>query len=870
MCSMKTRSGTRFLAAALCAATLAAPGAGAQATFPDEAAQAQRLAALGRLALAGKPVQAAMALDMLVAQDEQCRPAADARCLRPLILALKASAELHLQLRHVDAAMGRYARLLDVYQADVAGLDPKVYPFVFGMLGALAARHERPALMLPYLQETLGRPGSDRGRDAWFRQAARQRLGQLALADGDAAGAEAALLLAVDERAALAGIPYPGTNAAGGWNAQQGDLTAFMNLQQRLRENNGYIALANQVMRPDGQEVAPPFADATWSGTTSAVTLLVGLYRDQGRADDLAAFHAGAFARYAQRELANPQAFGHAELEAEYAHFAAAFGAAGRWQPARAALAQALRLNAQRLRAESAALPPDQLVAAFATRRALVDLQLSLHLASGADPREWLELAGNVLQDKGTIAEMQARRAAVVRHTPMALERAQEDFLSLFDPLNSVEDFHFAAAASRQLQARLAPRIAPLEFVDGAGFSAALRALPGPETYVAIHLFQPWDLARRQDGPPHYLGILLDASRIRLVDLGPARTIDPLLLALRAGIAVAPAAGADPLPAARAAYDAVLAPLLGRTAPAGRHVADVDGRLAALPLDAMADADGRYLVERTEWRYVASARTLAAPRGTALSGPALVVAGVDYDAPLSAAYYPEDDKPVGKGSRRERMRGMRLAPLPAAEEEGRIVLDALRRGGAEAGLLAGAAASAEALQEIHGPRVLHLATHGLYLRGAVQEDKDGTFGGAYVVEHRAAWRNGALALAGANTTLASGKGGGIMYAARLQRLDLEGTALVVLSACQSGNGEATAGEVADSLRQAVEIAGARASIGALWEVPDSGTRDLMAALYAGLAAGRDGPAALRAARLDVKARLPHPFYWAPFVFSGAP
>ena len=856
------------------AAVAVLPGHARAQGFPDEAVHAQRLVTLVRQGMSGKTAQAAAGLDMLVAQDELCRPAADARCQRPLILALGASGEMHAHLGQIDLALDRLARALDVYQADVPGLGVKTYPTLFNTMAALCAIHHRETRMLPYLRAALRDPGTDRMRDRWFRQGAWQRLGQLAVATGDVATAEAALSRAVDERIALIGVDYPGTNVVGNWRASDGDLTMFRNQQQRKFESDAYLALGNSLVLGDGQEAPPPVPDVSWAGTgvNTAIAMLVDLYRDQHRVDDLVALYDGRFAEYARRERARALPGGYADLEAEYARFAAAFGAARRWPLARAALAQALRLNAGRVSAESAAVPADQLVAAFATRRALTDLQLSLHLASGADPGDWPELAGNILQNKGAVAVMQARRAAVLRHTPYAEERWQGKFLDLFEPLDSLDDFKYAMATSRQLQARLAARIAPLEFEDGRAFATRMRSVLGKERFLSVSLVEPYDVDRRRRGARRYLGMLLDGSTLRLADLGPARDIDAQLLALWTLLARPPAsdgAAADAMRAARAAYRAVLAPLLGPDAPAGDYVADLDGKLAGLPLDAFAGADERYLIDHGNWRYVSSARALLAPAGPARPGPALVVAGVDYDAPLSDDYYPQDDKPIVAGSRRARMQGMRLSPLPQAQDEGQIVLDALRRGGVPATLLAGAAASAEALEAVHGPRILHVATHGLYLRFPVAEERTGPFGGTVVIEHSAAYRNGALALAAANATLATGKGGGIMYASQLQHLDLDGTELVVLSACQSGTGVAGAGEAADSLRQAVEIAGAQSSISALWEVPDGGTRDLMAALYDGLGAGRRRDDALRAAKLGVKKRLPHPFYWAPFVLGGA-
>jgi CHAT domain-containing protein len=99
------------------------------------------------------------------------------------------------------------------------------------------------------------------------------------------------------------------------------------------------------------------------------------------------------------------------------------------------------------------------------------------------------------------------------------------------------------------------------------------------------------------------------------------------------------------------------------------------------------------------------------------------------------------------------------------------------------------------------------------------------------------------------------------------RLSLHGTALVTLSACETGERPGY-GEMALALAGAFLCAGARAVLASLWAVDDNAAADLMVAFYAHLASGDPPATALRAAQLATRAR--HPLHWAAFqLWEGA-
>ncbi len=97
--------------------------------------------------------------------------------------------------------------------------------------------------------------------------------------------------------------------------------------------------------------------------------------------------------------------------------------------------------------------------------------------------------------------------------------------------------------------------------------------------------------------------------------------------------------------------------------------------------------------------------------------------------------------------------------------------------------------------------------------------------------------------------------------------------LVTISACNGAGTRAYSGEGLVGLSWAFLRAGAHNVIGALWEVSDASTPQLMDKLYDGLSHGEDPAAALRAAKLSLlhsDGVFRKPYYWAPFqLYAGS-
>jgi CHAT domain-containing protein len=194
-------------------------------------------------------------------------------------------------------------------------------------------------------------------------------------------------------------------------------------------------------------------------------------------------------------------------------------------------------------------------------------------------------------------------------------------------------------------------------------------------------------------------------------------------------------------------------------------------------------------------------------------------------------------------------------------------------------------ALAEVFRFVHGPRILHVATHGYFLPNPklekVQAESDRALAGTLgrLQQSDDPLQRSGLVFAGANLNEFADdedwdREDGWVTAADVSQMDLTGTALVVLSACDAGLGDVKVGDGIQGLQQAFLTAGAHSLIMTLYELPDEEAAQMMRNFYALLANGEDTATALHKAQLSViserrkKYGAAHPYFWASFVFVG--
>ena len=408
-------------------------------------------------------------------------------------------------------------------------------------------------------------------------------------------------------------------------------------------------------------------------------------------------------------------------------------------------------------------------------------------------------------------------------------------------------------------------------------------AIPDDAALVEFAIFRPFDPRAERNaesyGPPHYAAyVVRRRAPPQGFDLGPASAIDAAIEALRQEVRDPKRPGVEAR--ARAVDDLVMRPIRPAFAGAARLLISPDGALNLVPFDALVDEQGRYLIERFAVTYLTSGRDLLrmqVPRAAG-TGP-VIVADPLFGDPSSAARLerPTRHHASARAMRRsvttgDDMTTVYFAPLAATADEGRAIKALFP----EATLLTGRQATKDTLQRVEAPRILHIASHGFFLRDGAHDAAPrgaAAAAGTRTTTASAAVGNpllrSGLALAGANLE-GDSRDQGILTALEASSLNLWGTKLVTLSACDTGVGEVRNGEGVYGLRRAFVLAGTETLVMSLWPVSDYVARETMVAFYTRLREGLGRGDALRQAKLAMLSRASrrHPFYWASFIQSG--
>ena len=213
--------------------------------------------------------------------------------------------------------------------------------------------------------------------------------------------------------------------------------------------------------------------------------------------------------------------------------------------------------------------------------------------------------------------------------------------------------------------------------------------------------------------------------------------------------------------------------------------------------------------------------------------------------------------------------------LPGTLIEVQKIAKVLESTNIKTSLATGANGTETAFKKLTGQRndIIHIATHGFYWEGELKYGANRESEVAHFNEDKAMTRSGLL-FSGVNNMLRNtlpkldGADDGILTAAEISRMELRGTELLVLSACQTGLGNVN-GEGVFGLQRGFKKAGVNTILMSLWEVDDIATQMLMDYFYENISSGMSKNAALRDAQNRLRACKEYdfssPYYWAAFI-----
>ncbi len=487
--------------------------------------------------------------------------------------------------------------------------------------------------------------------------------------------------------------------------------------------------------------------------------------------------------------------------------------------------------------------------------------------ASMAALRERLELKAGDLFDR--LNDANARLAELTLNVPsrgMTLDEYQKQIAAVQEQKEKLE------VQLSRLSAGFYQSAQPLTL------EAVQSLVPTNAALIEVAVYRPFDAKAAESktifGEPRYVTyVIRNQGAVQWTELGPVKEIDSHVEAFR--LALRDPQRKDVRQLARVVDEKVMQPVRGLIGDATQLLVSPEGELNLIPFGALINEQGHYLIERYSFSYLSSGRDLLRMQVARKSkaGP-VIVAAPSFGEPSTEQIAKTHEKAAAPRNMRRSVTTARnlsevyFAPLGGTAQEATSIQNIFPG----VRLLIGPKATESAVKSLSAPSILHIATHGFFLEDtgvvatSTKEPRTGTWENKRI--ENPLLRSG-LALAGANIRVGGGDDG-ILTALEASGLDLWGTKLVVLSACDTGLGEVRTGEGVYGLRRSFMLAGADSLIMSLWPVSDYITRELMTSYYKMLKLGHGRSESLRKVQLDTFKRSgrQHPFYWASFIQSG--
>lgn len=330
------------------------------------------------------------------------------------------------------------------------------------------------------------------------------------------------------------------------------------------------------------------------------------------------------------------------------------------------------------------------------------------------------------------------------------------------------------------------------------------------------------------------------------------------------------------------------------------------GYLYKIAIENLPSPDGNGLMSDNYNMYrLSSTRELALDRTKVESKDAAIYGGMQYNTDVTALednarlyasvtrsdeslYNPYiDSLGVKRDDRKDPYKGLYLNPLPNAKVEANTITQTINDAHIKdfvATVYTDAAATETSFKALSGQkkRVIHVATHGFYYKEEDAEkfkdimpqlQLDDRFAHRYI-EDKQLTRSG-LYFAGADNKrlgveIPEGVDDGILTAQEISMLDLRGCDLVVLSACQTAQGDIGADGVF-GLQRAFKKAGVNSILMSIDKIDDRATQLLMTEFYKNYVKGISKQESLKRAQkyLREETEYKDTKYWSSFILLDA-
>ncbi len=389
--------------------------------------------------------------------------------------------------------------------------------------------------------------------------------------------------------------------------------------------------------------------------------------------------------------------------------------------------------------------------------------------------------------------------------------------------------------------------------------------LPAHTALVEFVQYQPYNPKQQSWDEPRYAVYLLHSQGSPVGrDLGTVAEIETTLKLLKLSLQDPKTPPEQLQNVTHEVYQLLMEPIRSHLGKTRQILIAPDQELNTIPFEALVDQNQEYLVQNYHITYLTSSRDLVRiAQDYDSETPPLLLGNPNFTQALAS---PVASNNINQTNSERALRWSDISqwsfsPIPQTETEVKTL-----------GKLLGVKpliqeqATEAVVKQTQSPQILHIATHGFFRSS--NNDRTSQL-----------LRSG-LVLAGfqnpeqyQNRRMEDG----ILTALEVTGLNLRGTELVVLSACETGQGEVSRGDGLYGLRRALVIAGAETQVISLWRVDDNSTKELMIAYYQRLEQGQGRSEALRQTQLAVlegtlenmsQKKYQHPYYWAGFIASG--